>query len=1156
MDFETILDQAIAMLQRRGRLTYGALKRQFQLDDAYLADLKDELIDGQQVAVDENGKVLVWTGGETSEETPAQLVDAPSVELPASVPSPQPEREAPTGERRQLTVMFCDLVGSTALSEQLDPEELQAVVRTYQEVSAQVIERYEGYIAQYLGDGLLVYFGYPAAHEDDAARAIRAGLEIVTALDEARSQFAQPVQVRIGIHTGPVVVGEMGGGSRHEQLALGETPNIAARVQGQAEPNEVVISTATRRLVTGLFEIEDRGLSELKGISTLQALSRVVGESEAQSRFEVAVRTGLTPFIGREEELGLLRRRWERTEAGEGQVVLLSGEPGIGKSRLLQELKNLTGAAAPVSVECRCSPYLQNSALSPVIGHLERLLRFARSDLSETKLQKLEQTLTTYDFTLADTVPLLTSLLSLPLPDTYAPPQVSPQKQKKQTLELLVTWLRKDAERQPVRVDFEDLHWADPSTVEFLTLLVEQIPTMRALLVLTFRPEFTPPWPSRAYMLPLYLDRLPQSQVTAMVEQVAGKALPAEVVEQVMMKTDGVPLFVEELTKTVVESGQLQETEERFELTSSPQQMTIPTTLQDSLRARLDRLNMAQDVAQIGATIGREFSYALLQAVSSLEEAELQQGLRQLVEADLVFQKGLPPQAQYVFKHALIRDTAYESLLKRRRQELHAQTAQVLEQQFTETVATQPELLAHHYTEASLAELALPHWLQAGQLATQRFAMTEAIQHLTTGVVLLQTQPDSPERAQRELHFYMALSAPLVAAAGYGAPELKQTFERAYALCQQLGETPELFGTLVGLWLFHNSGPSVLQMAREVADQLLRLAQLQEDAGRLQGTHGMMSNTLWFMGELAATRVHLEQALALDASVADGFVEELGVEAGMCALAYTASNLWLLGFPEQALRQSTAAGARAQELAHPFNSVVGLELATVSNILRREPQITQERANALISLSTEQGLPLHTAWGHIYQGWVLGEQGHTEQGRDLLKNGLSVFRASGLVAWVPFYLGLVAQLYGQAGQAEEGLSVLAEAREIVTQRGERWSEAEVYRLTGELTLQAHAQDLTRTKVEEAEAWFHKAIAIARQQEAKSWELRSAMSLARLWQQQGATHIRRDKILLDRREAGLQGVSYCPYENKNDTRDRHADYGVDSRAWQANVQAIR
>ena len=472
MDFVEVIEQARILLQSKGRLTYRTLQRQFALDDEALEDLKDELLFSDAQITEADGRGLVWSAeAKPPEETPAQTVTDPAVEQLASAPLAQPERETPTGERRQLTVMFCDLVGSTALSEQLDPEELQAVVRTYQEVSAQVIERYEGYIAQYLGDGLLVYFGYPAAHEDDAARAIRAGLEVLTALAQARSQFPQPVQVRIGIHTGPVVLGQMGGGSRHEQLALGETPNIAARVQGEAQPDEVVISAATQRLVTGLFETEDRGQHALKGISSPQPLYRVTAESTAQSRFEVAVQVGLTPLVGRDHELRVLHERWMQVQAGNGQVVLLSGEPGIGKSRLLQELKARVTQAGATPIEFRCSPYHQNSALYPVIEHLQRLLQFAPDETPETKWAKLQQMLSRYRFPQADTLPLLAALLSLPHPADVPPLNMSPQKQKELTQAALVGWLLEDTEQQPVYNAWEDLHWADPSTLEVLSLL-------------------------------------------------------------------------------------------------------------------------------------------------------------------------------------------------------------------------------------------------------------------------------------------------------------------------------------------------------------------------------------------------------------------------------------------------------------------------------------------------------------------------------------------------------------------------------------------------------------------------------------------------------------------------------------------------------------
>ena len=655
-------------------------------------------------------------------------------------------------------MLFCDLVDSTVLAGQLDPEELREVVRAYQEVCAKVIARFEGHIAQYLGDGLLVYFGYPLAHEDDAQRAVRAGLGMVEALGQLNTRLGDErgihLAVRLGIHTGLVVVGEVGGGTRQEQLALGETPNLAARLQGIAAPNTLVISAATLQLLGGFFAYQSLGTHPVKGIAQPLEVYQVLYESTARSRLEVAGSTGLTPLVGREQEVGLLRERWAQVKDGLGQVVLLSGEAGIGKSRLVQVLKEQV-ATEPQAwlTPCQCSPYHQNTALYPMIDLLERVaLRFEREESPQQKLSKLEGFLVQYGLPLAETVPLLATLLSLPLTADYAPMAMAPAQQKQKTLQALLTILLRIAAQQPVLFVMEDLHWVDPTTLEFLTLLVDQGPTARILALWTFRPDFSPPWTGRSHLTQVTLPRLPRQQATEMTDRVAhGKALPAEVVEQVVAKTDGVPLFVEELTKMVLESGLLQEREDRYELTGPLPPLAIPTTLHDSLMARLDRLATVKSLAQLGATLGREFSYELLQAVSPWDEGTLQRGLHQLVEAEFLYQRGLPPQATYLFKHALIQDAAYQSLLRSTRQQYHQRIAQVLEARFPELCETQPELLAQHYTEAGLMAQAIPYWQRAGQRAIERSAHLEAIAHLTKGLEVLRTLPDTPERAQQEL---------------------------------------------------------------------------------------------------------------------------------------------------------------------------------------------------------------------------------------------------------------------------------------------------------------------------------------------------------------------------------------------------------------------
>ena len=963
MDYQAILAQVLAFLQQERRVAYRVLKRQFQLDDELLADLKDDLIYAKKLAVDEDGRVLVWTGGMSSAPTTASPMPlpAPSAVPPAHVGASPGGPATPDAERRQLTVLFCDLVDSTALSGQLDPEDLREVVRAYQDTCARVSARFEGHIAQYLGDGLLVYFGYPLAHEDDAPRAVRAGLGIVEALGQLNTRLLQEwgvhLAVRLGIHTGLVVVGEVGGSTRQEQLALGETPNLAARLQGIAMPNTVVISAATLHLLGGFFACESLGTPPLKGLAQPLAVYQVLYEHMARSRLEAAGSAGLTPLVGREQEVALLRERWAQVKDGLGQVVLLSGEAGIGKSRLVQVLKEHV-AAEPQAwlTPCQCSPYYQNTALYPMIDLLERVvLRFAREESPPHKLSKLEGFLVQYGLTLAEAVPLFAALLSLPLPADYAPLTLSPEQQKQQTLQALLTILLRRAAQQPLLFVMEDLHWVDPSTLELLSLLVDQGPTAHMLVLFTFRPDFSAPWTERSHLTPVTLPRLPRHHAAEMTGQVAHrKALPPEVVEQVVAKTDGVPLFVEELTKMVLESGLLQEHDERYELTGPLPPLAIPTTLHDSLMARLDRLATVKGLAQLGATLGREFSYELLHAVSPWDEETLQRGLQQLVEAEFLYQQGLPPQAMYVFKHALIQEAAYQSLLRSTRQRHHQHIAQVLEAHFPERCETQPELLAHHYTEAGLLEQAVPYWQRAGQRAVQRFAHREAIGHLTKGLDLLKALPDTPEHTYQELHLQTALGPAWMAAKGYAAPEVAQAYGRARALCRQLGETSRLFSVLRGLGAFYFVRGQY-QTAREVGEELLTLAQSPPDPTRLLGAHQVLGIAAFWLGEFAAARGHLEQTIALYTPQPHrSSAARSGQDPGVLCRAYSAWALGLLGYPDQALERIHEAVSLGRALSHPHSLVFALYLVASLHQLRRDVPATHEWAEATLALAREQ----------------------------------------------------------------------------------------------------------------------------------------------------------------------------------------------------------
>ncbi len=1204
MDFYRVLDQILDLLQRRGRVSYRALKRQFHLDDDYLEDLKEALLyahaqviiddgrglvwrgavppppaDGRhgpeaerrfhallpgvmallrqerrvtyrtltdvfgldetglerirkelgfkRLALDEDGEGLVWTGegplavpsvaAATRPPAPLEVVAvtspvSPEHSLPTTKTEPRhggaaappaPVHHVPEAERRQLTVLFCDLVGSTQLSGQLDPEDLRAVVRAYQEAAAEVIQSYEGHIAQYLGDGLLVYFGYPAAHEDDARRAVHTGLDIVQAVatlnTRLAAQYGVQLAMRLGIHTGPVVVGVMGGGGRHEHLALGETPNIAARLQALAAANTVVISAMTARLVRDTFHLEDLGTHTLAGVAESVALSRVRGLLATPSHDEELMAAGVPFLVGREEESGLLRRRWDQSTAGLGQVVFISGEAGIGKSALVEALRAQVRAEGLPRMAFRCSPYHTSSALYPVITHLEHLWQFEPDDLPETRLAKLEAGLRPYNLPLAEVVPLLAGLLSVPLPaERYAALTLTPPQQKQQTLDALTAWLMAEAERQPVLVAWEDLHWADPTTLELLGLVLDQAPTVPMLHVLTYRPEFSPPWPPRSHMTPLVLNRLERPQVEALIAQRAGgKTLPAEVVQHIVAKTDGVPLYVEELTKMLLTSALLREAAEQYVLTGPLRTVAIPDTLQDALMARLDQLNTAKEMAQLGAVLGREFAYELLQAIAPQDEDTLQAGLAQLVKAELLYQRGRPPRARYIFKHALIQDAAYASLLKRTRQQVHQQVAQVLEARFPTLVETQPELVAQHYTAAGCAEQAVVYWQRAGQQASDRSANLEAISHFTAGIELHKTLPETPARTQHALTLHIALGAALQMAKGLAAPEVEHAYTQAYALCQRVGETPELVPVLFGLWRFYNIQPQ-FHTARELGDTLLRLAQRAHDPAPSVVAHYALGWTWFCLGALPVARQHLGEGIARytpDQRHAPAF--RMGQDPGVACGAFAAMTLWLLGYPEQAVAHLREALALAHALSHPFSLAFARCLAATVYQLRRDVVTVHEHAEAAVALSTEQGFTQWVAMGTSLRGWALALQDRGEEGMTQVRQGIAVWRATGAALLVPYFCTWLADVYDHLGYMEDGLQALAEAHTLIEQHGECWWEAEICRLRGVLLLRQ-----TGTSQAEAEAWLQRALDVARRQEAKSLELRAVMSLSRLWQQQG------------------------------------------------------
>ena len=1017
-------------------------------------------------------------------------------------------QEVPGGERRQLTVMFCDLVDSTALSGQLDPEELREVIRTYQAASAEVIERLGGYIAQYVGDGLLIYFGYPFAHEDDPQRALQAALEITAELPRLNARLRtslevmreHSLQVRIGIHTGLVVVGEMGAGVHLDPTAIvGETPNIAARLQALAPPDSAAISSTTHKLVHGLFVCASMGPQILKGIAKPIEVYRVLGQSGASSRFEVVTRAGLIPRVDREEEMALLGRCWERTKEGQGQVVLLSGEPGIGKSRLVQEIKEQVVREGCIQAEFRASPYHENTAYYPIIVHLQRVLDLQTSDSPQQKLDKLERTLSEYGFALPEALPPFSALLSLSEPAGYPSHTQSPQRLRQKMLDLLMVWLLKESERRPVLTVWEDLHWCDPSTLEAYHLLGDQVAKARIFVLATARPEYVSQWGTRPRYTQLTLGRLQHRQAELMASEVAGQgSLPTDIMQQIVSKTDGVPLFVEELVKMVMESGILEERRGQNELSSPLPPLAIPSTLRDSLTARLDRLSAVKEVVQLAATLGREFSYELIRAVWRLDEVALQKGLAAMVEAELLYQSGVASQAKYYFKHSLIQEAAYESVLRRRREQLHLQIARTLEEQFPVVAETEPELLARHCMAANLKEKAIVYWQRAGTMAVRRSANKEAISHLTTGLELLKALPDSPERAQQELTMLVTLGAPLAAAKGYSAPEVERTFTRARELCQQLGEIPQLFPVmyrLSGYYLLRGE----FEKALEIGEQMLGLARTAQNPDFALEVHSSMASTLYYLGELVTAREHLRTAVRLyDPKKHQSHAFIYGQDPAIAGLSFDARLLGYLGYLEQAATKIEHALKLAQNLAHPFSLAFAWHNAAEVHRQRADVQTSLKCAEQTLEISREQGFPLWLALAQIYHGWALAHLGRHEEALATIPRGIADYRPAGHEMAIPRFLVLLAEAYGQAGRASEGLGVLDEALAIVQRSGDRSSEAaDLYRIRGDLLLITPAEHQ-----DEAEASLRRALDIARRQQAKSPELRATMSLARLLEKRG------------------------------------------------------
>lgn len=988
-------------------------------------------------------------------------------------------------ERRQLTVMFCDLVGSTALASTLDPEEYRAILNAYHSACTATIAGFGGFVAKYMGDGVLAYFGYPQAHEDDGVRAVRAGLALV----EEVNHLAVPsgfefLRARVGIATGLVVVGDLiGMGASQEESVVGETPNLAARLQTLAPPGGVVIAPATKRLLGSEFKLTDLGLQDLKGFAAPIAAWQVLGPSVVESRFD-AHSTGATPLIGRAEELGRLARRWEQARAGDGQVVLLSGEAGIGKSRLAREFRGRVQTDPHTARQYQCSPFFSNSPLYPFIEEIEREAAFREEDTPQERLAKLEALLAQATDDVPALLPFFTTMLSIPAGERYALSLQDPQQQRELTIKAMISYILGLAQRTPLFLLFEDVHWADPTTLEVLDKLIDRIVAERVLLLVTFRPEVALAWQGRPHVSEIVLSRLTPRESTKLAEEVAGcTELPAEAIHQIFERTDGVPLFVEELTKAMLEQ----------------ESGAVPATLHDSLMARLDRVPAAKTVAQQASVIGRTFAYDLLSAISPQRGPELRRALRQLVSSELVFVSGAAPRVAYTFKHALVRDAAYGSLLKSHRQELNARIAAILEQDYPDVVDRQPELIAHHMSEARIAERAVSYWQRAADEAARRQAHQEAIAHCSRGLAMVNLIPDRTQRNQHELRLQVRLGNSAMSAKGWSAEEVGSALYRARSLCAELGDDRLLHPILSGLFGFHVF-EAELHTAEEIGLELLALGEARNDRVLRVDGHRSLLNACYKLGKFAEAQEHFERGIRLyeEGPWPATLIQQLD-DPGPHLLVLGGCVLWVRGYPDrarQAVADAIAAGHRG---GHHLSTAHAVHMSGHLAELMDDWEGVRRANEATMALATEWGLSGQRQQVIRRERLVaVALSNDPEQMEYKRRHPQPGFARS-------LHDGVLARAYGRCGAPEEGLRVIKKSLAWTEETGSRFFNAELCRIQAELLL------LMR-RLDEAERSYRKALEIAREQGARMWELKSACDLAEMLREQKRQAEARDLLV--------------------------------------------
>ena len=1097
----------VVWLRSLGLGKYEAIFRENDIDEAVLPSLTHENLKELGVASFGHRVKLLDAIAALRNEASGK---APSVDAATtpSAPSARPEDRA---ERRHVTVMFSDLVGSTALSARMDPEDLREVISAYQKCVAETVQRFGGFVAKYMGDGVLVYFGYPQAHEDDAERAVRAGLELVATVGQLKTHAS--LQTRIGIATGLVVFGDLiGSGASQEQAIVGETPNLAARLQGVAEPNSVVIAESTRKLVGNLFELDDLGARDLKGIEGAARAWAALRESSAEGRFEAMHATGLTALVGREEELEVLLRRWSRAKSGEGQLVLLSGEAGIGKSRLTAALMERLAPEPHTRLRYFCSPQHTDSALYPINSQMERAAGFAHDDTAQAKLDKLDAVLAQTSTPTQDAA-LFAEMLSLPNDGRYPALDLAPDERRQRTQEALTAQLAALTRQRPVLMIVEDAHWVDPTSLEVFGRTVDQIKTLPVLLIVTFRPEFNAPWAGRSHVTSLALNRLGEREATAIIARLVGnKELPSDVMAEIVERTDGIPLFVEEMTKAVLEAGS--EDDARRTAAAMPSSaLAVPASLHASLMARLDRLGPAKEVAQIGAVIGREFSHALLAMVARKSEVILQSALDRLIGAGLLFRQGMPPHATYLFKHALVQDAAYGTLLREPRRELHACIAETLESQFAEIAENRPELLARHCTEAGLIEKAAGLWGKAGQRSLEQSALVEAAEQLMRALGQIDTLPPTPALRRQQIEYQVTLITPLYHVKGPAAPETiaaaqkaQLLIERAEALSEPMEDPLLLLSALYGSWVATVNAFDG-DVLRKLATQVLALAEKQGTTVPLLVGHRLMGVSLLVTGSIAEGRTHLDQAFALyEPTQHRPLAMRFGQDIGVATQCFRSEALWYLGFPEAAVRDADHALNDARELGQAATLIYALFFASFVPIFCGHYTAADAQLGELAALANEKGSLFWKSHCMSLHGYALVSSGEPAEAVRMITTGTKAWRSTGATFFMPFYVSNLATAYAELGQFDDAWRCIGEAETAVETSKYTWYEAEANRIAGKIELLSPDPDATK-----AEAYFDRALTVARQQQAKSWELRAAMSLARLWRDQGKVQHARELL---------------------------------------------